>query len=127
MELIGRAIRAGNAEGKALVSSEPISFFGCVDPESGVVTEKGHVLEGLSVRDSVLVFPQGKGSTVGSYALYRLKKNGVAPKAIINRECEPIVAVGAIISDIPCVDGIDISLIKTGDTLQIEGNKVRIS
>ncbi|MBN2015169.1 MAG: DUF126 domain-containing protein [Candidatus Altiarchaeota archaeon] len=126
MELIGRVIKDGRVDGTALVSSEPISFFGCVDPETGVVTEKGHVLEGLSIRDSILVFPHGKGSTVGSYALYRLKKNGVAPKAIINQECEPIVAVGAIISDIPCVDKVDISKIKTGDSLQIEGNKVRI-
>lgn len=126
MELSGRIIKAGNAEGVALVSTEPVSFFGCIDPDTGVVTEKGHVLEGKSVKDTVLVFPSGKGSTVGSYALYRLKKNGAAPAAIINSECEPIVAVGAIISDIPCVDKIDVSLIKSGDRIRIISNIVSI-
>ena len=53
-------------------------------------------------------FPQGKGSTVGSYTLYRMKKNGAAPAGMINKECETIVAVGAIISEIPCIDKIDI-------------------
>lgn len=105
MELTnGRKISGGVAEGEALVSHEPISFFGGVNPDTGIITEKGHELEGTTVKDKVLVFPRGKGSTVGSYTLYRMKKNGVAPRAIINMECEPIVAVGAIISDIPTID-----------------------
>ena len=61
------------------------------------------------------MFPQGKGSTVGSYTLYRLKKNGAAPAAMINKETETIVAVGAIISEIPFVDKVDVSKIKTGN------------
>ncbi len=126
MRLEGRVIRAGKAEGEALVSTEPVSFFGCINTDSGVVTERGHELEGKCVKDRILVFPHGKGSTVGSYALYRLKKNGVAPKAIVNRECEAIVAVGAIISEIPCVDRIDISRIKTGDLVRVDGNIIEI-
>jgi predicted aconitase with swiveling domain len=54
----------------------------------------------------VLIFPGGKGSTVGSYVIYQLKKRGLAPKAMINLRAEPIVAVGAIISGIPLVDGV---------------------
>jgi predicted aconitase with swiveling domain len=124
MELSGRIIKKGNAEGTALVSNAPISFFGCVDPETGVIKEKGHELEGKTIKDSILVFPTGKGSTVGSYALYRMKKNNCAPAGIINLECEPIVAVGAIISDIPCVDKIDIRRIKTGDAVVIRNEKI---
>ncbi len=126
MELSGRIIKKGKAEGIALVSKTPVSFFGCIDPKTGVVSEKGHELFGRSVKDTILVFPYGKGSTVGSYALYRMKKEGTAPKALINQECEPIVAVGAIISDIPCVDRIDISKIKTGDRVAVVDNTVKI-
>jgi len=72
------------------------------------------------------VFPQGKGSTVGSYTLYRMKKNGVAPAGIINKECETIIAVGAIISEIPCIDKVDVSKINTGDEVSIEDNTVNI-
>lgn len=121
-QLKGRIIYKGIAKGQALVTEMPISFYGGVDPNTGEVIEKGHQLNGLSVKDKILVFPQGKGSTVGSYTLYRMKKNGTAPAGIINKECETIVAVGAIISEIPAVDKIDICKIKTGDKVTIEND-----
>ncbi len=126
MELKGRIISKGVAEGNALVTNQPISFYGGVDPDSGMIVEKGHELEGKEIKEKILIFPNGKGSTVGSYTLYRLKKNGVAPAGMINKECETVVAVGAIISEIPCVDKIDISKIKTGDTVRIENDVVKI-
>jgi predicted aconitase with swiveling domain len=98
-----------------------ISFFGGVDPETGRVVEKGHALEGQSVAGRVLVFPTGKGSTVGSYTLYRLKKAGLAPAAIVNAEAETITAVGCIISDIPCVDQIPIAQLQTGMQVIVNG------
>jgi predicted aconitase with swiveling domain len=128
--LAGRVIKAGRAGGVALVSSEPISFFGLVDAETGTVIEKGHPLEGQSVAGRVLVFPTGnptgKGSTVGSYSLYRLAKAGRAPAAIINAQSETIVAVGAIISDIPMVDQVDIGQIHTGDIVSVEDERVTV-
>jgi predicted aconitase with swiveling domain len=126
MELKGRIISKGVAEGEALTTTQPISFYGGVDPETSEILEKGHELQGKRIKDKILVFPNGKGSTVGSYTLYRLKKGGVAPAGMINRECETVVAVGAIISEIPCVDEVDISKIKTGDTVRIENDVVTI-
>ena len=127
MELVrGRKISGGTAEGLALVSHEPISFFGGVNPDTGVITEKGHELEGTTMKDRVLVFPNGKGSTVGSYTLYRMKRNGVAPRAIINVECEPIVAVGAIISEIPTVDRLErdpLTLFQSGRRLKVDADR----
>ena len=123
-QLKGRIIYKGKAEGEALVTTQPISFYGGVDPNTGVVIEKGHQLQGLSVKEKILVFPQGKGSTVGSYTLYRLKKNGAAPAGMVNRECETIIAVGAIISEIPCVDKVDTTKIKTGCKVRIENDEV---
>ena len=118
--------KISHAEGEALVSSEPISFFGGVDPDTGVVVEAGHQLEGQCVAGRVLVFPMGKGSTVGSYILYRMKKNGVAPAAIVNSESEPIVAVGAIISEIPLADEVEIDKIATGDWVQVQDGLVSV-
>jgi len=125
-QLKGRIIYKGTAEGEALVSEMPISFYGGVDPNTGIILEKGHQLNGQSVKGKILVFPQGKGSTVGSYTLYRMKKNGTAPAGMINRECETIVAVGAIISEIPCVDKVEVSKIKTGDRVSIQGDTINI-
>lgn len=126
MEMKGRIISKGTAQEEALVTSQPISFYGGVDPNTGEVLEKDHELQGKSMKGKILVFPTGKGSTVGSYTLYRLKKNGVAPAGIINRECETVVAVGAIISEIPCVDNVDISKIATGDLVRIENDTVTL-
>jgi len=126
-QLKGRLISKGIGEGEALVTSQPISFYGGVDPNTGVVIEKGHELQGQSVKDKILVFPTGKGSTVGSYTLYRMKKNHTAPAGMINKECETVVAVGAIISEIPCVDKVDISKIKTGNKIKIENGTVSVS
>ena len=126
MKLKGRVIKEGRAEGEALVSPEAIGFFGGVDPETGVVVEPGHELQGQSICGRILVFPSGKGSTVGSYTLYRLRKKGLAPAGIINAQSEAIVAVGAIIADIPMVDRIDISHIKTGDKVTIHSDVVEI-
>ena len=123
MELKGRKIFKGETKGEALVTKDGISFYGGVDPDSGKVVEKGHELEGQSVAGKVLVFPEGKGSTVGSYVLYNLKRNGKAPLAILNKECETIVAVGCIISEIPCVDKIEIEKIKTGQTVSVDAEK----
>jgi len=126
-QLKGRIIFKGKAEGEVLVTSMPISFYGGVDPNTGVVLEKGHELQGQSIAGKVLVFPQGKGSTVGSYTLYRMKKNGTAPAAMINRETETIVAVGAIISEIPFVDKVDVGKIKTGTKVTVDNDTVSIT
>ncbi|MBI9046232.1 MAG: DUF126 domain-containing protein [Anaerolineaceae bacterium] len=121
MKFTGRKIYQGKIIAEALVSKMGISFYGGVDPESGVIVEKGHLLEGACISGKVLVFPTGKGSTVGSYTLYRLKKSGMAPAAIVNAECETITAVGCIISEIPCVDMIPIDQIQTGDLVSVDG------
>ncbi len=125
MKLRGRAIYEGKAEGRALVSTSPMSFYGGVNPDTGVVVEQGNELKGQSVKGRVLVFPHGKGSTVGSYVLYRLAKNGVAPCALVNAKCETIVAVGAIISGIPCVDMVDIGKITPGALVRVDGASIQ--
>jgi len=107
MKLRGRKVVGGYAEGEAIVSSEPVSFFGGIDPQTGIVVERGHALEGECITGKVFIFPSGKGSTVGSYVIYRMKKVGTAPVAIINRETEEIIATGCVMSGIPLVDELD--------------------
>jgi uncharacterized protein len=124
--LQGRSIHPGSAEGEALVSRMGISFFGGVDPDTGIVVEKGHDLEGLRITGRVLVFPTGKGSTVGSYTLYRMKKTGTAPAAVLNAECEPITAVGCILAGIPCIDRLPLDQLSSGDLLRIDADKGRV-
>lgn len=129
MEIGARGISKGIARGAALLSREPISFLGGVDPKTGNVIERGHPLEGKNIAGKILIFPHGKGSTVGSYVMLQLAKNGKAPAGIINAEAEPVIAVGAIISRIPMVDkpAKDLfKLLKDGDIVEINGGKGKI-
>lgn len=129
MKLRGRVVKLGEAEGPALVSKQPISFLGGVDPTTGEVVELSHELRGKSISGRVLVFPHGKGSTVGSYVLYQLAKNRLAPAAILNRQAEPVVAVGAIIAGIPMVHQLDqdpVEVIQTGDWVKVKGGLVEV-
>jgi hypothetical protein len=123
----GRSISPGNVEGEALVSKEPIGFYGGIDAKTGLFIEKGHELEGKSVRGKVLVFPCGKGSTVGSYVIYGLAKNNQAPLAIVNKETETIVATGAILAGVPCVDKIPVERIRMGDRLTVNATDGTVS
>jgi predicted aconitase with swiveling domain len=117
--LRGRGIVEGVCKGEALVSAKPLSFLGGVDPADGVIVEKGHDLCGECVKDKILCFPHGHGSTVGSYVLYTLAKKNLAPKAIVNQTADPVVVVGAIIAEIPMIDKIDIEQIRTGDIAEV--------
>ena len=123
MKLEGRKIYKGIAEAEAMVTKDGISFYGGVDPDTGIVVEVGHDLEGQSITGKILVFSTGKGSTVGSYTMYRMKKNNMAPAAIVNESIDTIIAVGCIISEIPCVDKIDINRIKTGQIVIVNGSE----
>ncbi len=120
MILVGREIYPGRVQGEIIKCNRPVVILGDIDPMTGNVEECG------IVKDKIFVFPRGAGSTVGSYTLYGLKYYGNAPLAMIVEEAEPIVVAGAIIAEIPTVDGIDISKLKTGTKVEIEGNKVII-
>ncbi len=129
MKFEGEVVRKGKAEGKALVTEEPISFLGGINPNSGKVIEKNHELENNSIEEKILVFPHGKGSTVGSYVLHQLSLNNKAPRGIITRNAEPIVAVGAIIAEIPMVHKLNkdpIRNIEDGDIVRIDENSVEV-
>jgi hypothetical protein len=123
MLIRGRGIAKGRGEGSLLVSPAPLSFLSGVDPSSGIIVEKGHPLEGACIEGKVLAFPYGKGSTVGSYVLYALSRNGHAPAAIVNAEAESIIATGAIIGNIPMIDHTDVSLdrLRNGVHVVVDG------
>ena len=108
-----RSISKGKDSGNAIVTKDPISFLGGVNPKTGIVIDKKHELYNECITDKILIIPSGKGSTVGSYVIYQMAKNNTAPKAIICQKAEPIIAIGAIISKIPMVDNPNVNIIDT--------------
>ncbi len=118
MKVGGWVISKGYAEGEVVVSGRKFSFLGDVDVETGEVVAEDSDIFGERISKKIFVFPRGRGSTVGTYVLLRMKKKGTAPKAIINVETEPIIAVGAIIAEIPLMDRLEkdpLRIFKSGD------------
>lgn len=122
MRLKGRAIVGGKSEGIALASDRPLSFLGGVDPETGIVRDPDSPLAGESLAGRVLVLPYAKGSTVGSYVLYGLRTRDKAPAAILVARAETILAVGAVISNVPLLDGIPVEVLRTGDEVSVDAD-----
>jgi predicted aconitase with swiveling domain len=122
MIIRGRVINAGKAEGVALVSQKPISFLGDVNKDNGIIINQDSDIYGESLKDKILVVPLGRGSTVGAWIIYSLKKKNVAPAAILMEKSDLIIASGCIISDIPLIDNFEVpphKVIKTGDKVQV--------
>ena len=124
--LKGRRVSGGVAEGEALVSKQTVGFYGGIDPNTGIIIEKGHELEGQNISGRILIFPRGKGSTAGPYVLYASIKRGNGPAAMINIESDAIVAVSAVMSNIPLVDKLEqnpLEVIANGDKVRVDGDK----
>ncbi|MBN2334251.1 DUF126 domain-containing protein [Candidatus Bathyarchaeota archaeon] len=129
-KLVGRGVIEGTAKGEAIVSAKPFGFFGGVNPATGIVIDKWHELYGQSIKGKVLVYPEGRGSTVGAAVVLELVRTGNAPAAIINAKIETITAAGGLMSkkfygkDLPMVDRLSedpVKAIKTGDIVEVNG------
>jgi len=126
--VMGDLVVAGSAEGVAIVSEQPISFWGGFNPQTGEIIDRRHERSGAIVAGKVFVFPQGKGSSTGSAALMESIRAGTAPAAIINLKVDPILALGAILADelyhktVPIVvlSREDFDAIQEGDYLIVE-------
>lgn len=121
----GRSVVGGTGKGTALVTNRPLSFFGGIDPSTGNIVSQKSDIKGECVSGRVLIFPHGRGSTVGSYVIFALKENGTAPCAIINEETEIIIAAGCSLANIPLVDRINdftTSIVRNGDIVKVDGN-----
>ena len=93
----------GKAKGKVLKSENPINFLGSVDKKTSIISDQHHDLFQKSLKDSILVFPSGVGSSVGAYTIYSIKSNNSAPLAMICQKVDLTVATGCALANIPLV------------------------
>ena len=98
-----KVLVSGKVEGTVLKSKDAINFLGTVDKKTGVISDKNHDLYDKSIKDTILVFPSGVGSSVGAYTIYSIKSNGTAPLAMICRKADLTVATGCALANIPLV------------------------
>jgi len=126
MEIKCRKISEGKVDGEVMVSKDSVCFY-LVEPETGVVVEKNHDIEGKSIAGKILVMPSGKGSSVvQADGLFKLAKNDKAPKAMIIEHADTVLVTGAIIMEIPMVHKVEAKFYKTvldGDVVSLDADK----
>ena len=93
----------GKVQGIILKSNDPINFLGTVDKKTGIISDESHDLFEKSIKDCILVFPSGVGSSVGAYTIYSIKSNNAAPLAMICTKADLTVATGCALVNIPLV------------------------
>ena len=127
---MNKILVSGKVEGIVLKSNDPINFLGTVDKKTGVISDKNHPLFGKPIKDTILVFPSGVGSSVGAYTIYSIKSNNVAPLAMICKKVDLTVATGCALANIPLItisdeeflsikNGIKMSLDTDSSTLSV--------
>ena len=100
LEIKGRVMVEGEAEGEAVVSGRAFTFAHGVDPTSGIVTDVRSDIRSVNVRGKILVYPFGKGSTTGASWFLETVRNGNEPKAVLTQASEPIIVVGSVLAKV---------------------------
>jgi predicted aconitase with swiveling domain len=127
--LSGRAVVPGTVEGEALVSHEPISGWGGIDPARGVIIEPRHELNGVCFTGKILVFPSAKGSSGWAGFFQTTRLTGTAPIGMIIARISAKSALGAVVTRVPAVTDLDADpceVISTGDWVRIDNGAVLV-
>ncbi len=98
-----KVLVSGKVQGIVLKSKDSINFLGTVDKKTGIISDKNHDLFEKSLKDTILVFPSGIGSSVGAYTIYSIKSNNTAPLAMICKKADLTVATGCALANIPLI------------------------
>jgi hypothetical protein len=114
-----KVLVSGKVQGTVLKSNDPINFLGTVDKKTGIISDKNHDLFEKSLKDSILVFPSGVGSSVGAYTIYSIKSNNVAPRAMICQKADLTVATGCALANIPLITITDEDFLSIEDGMKI--------
>ncbi|MGH9320834.1 MAG: aconitase X swivel domain-containing protein [Vicinamibacteria bacterium] len=128
LSIEARVVVAGRASGIALVSSEPLSFWGGYDPKTGEILDRRHPLSGRCAAGRVLAIPFTKGSSTTTQILLEAIRGGKAPSAIVSRGEDAFLALASIVADemyrnpipILAVSPEDFDRLRTGQKIAVE-------
>ena len=125
---MSKVIVQGKAQGMVLKTTSPINFLGAVDKKTGVIRDEKYDIFKKSIKDTVLVFPHGIGSSVGAYTIYSLKYNQSAPIAMICQKADLTVASGCALANIPMivVSNEEFDSIKDGNLITVDTKSEKI-
>ena len=119
---MNKILVSGKVSGIAMKSNQSINFLGTVNKKTGIISDINHDLYEKSIKDVILVFPSGIGSSVGAYTIYSIKSNNAAPLAMVCKKADLTVATGCALANIPLItiNDEEFSTIETGMNLSID-------
>ncbi|HSM72624.1 MAG TPA: DUF126 domain-containing protein [Anaerolineales bacterium] len=128
--ITGTPFIAGSASGEALVSSEPLSFWGGYDWKNGEIIDRRHPLSGSIARGKILAIPFTRGSSTTTAVLLESIRAGTAPNTIITTGTDFFFALASVVADelyaspIPliAVSETDFAKLQTGDHLKVDNS-----
>ena len=125
---MNKILVSGKVEGIVLKSNDPINFLGTVDKKTGIISDKNHTLFEKSLKNTILVFPSGIGSSVGAYTIYSIKSNNTAPIAMICKKADLTVATGCALANIQLIiiDDKEFELIKNGMKMSLDTDSTNL-
>ena len=125
---MNKILVSGKVEGIVLKSNDPINFLGTVDKKTGIISDKNHTLFEKSLKNTILVFQSGIGSSVGAYTIYSIKSNNTAPIAMICKKADLTVATGCALANIPLIiiDDKEFELIKNGMKMSLDTDSTNL-
>ena len=125
---MNKILVSGKVEGIVLKSNDPINFLGTVDKKTGIISDKNHTLFEKSLKNTILVFPSGVGSSLGAYTIYSIKSNNTAPIAMICKKADLTVATGCALANIPLIiiDDKEFELIKNGMKMSLDTDSTNL-
>jgi predicted aconitase with swiveling domain len=134
LNLMGKPVISGSAKGAALVSSEPLSFWGGYDWKSGEITDRRHPLSRSIAKGRVLVVPFTRGSSTTTAVLLEAIRAGTAPAAIITTETDFFFALASVVADelytkslpLVAVSESDFARLQTGDQIEIDDGMITV-
>src|SRR5512133_1178647 len=127
LTLQGKIVIPGAARGRALVSREPLSFWGGYDWKTGEIIDRRHSLSGCIAKDRILAVPFTRGSSTTTAVLLEAIRAGTAPAAILTTDTDFFFALASVVADelyaapLPLValTEQDFAQLKTDDEIQI--------
>ncbi|HZM22804.1 MAG TPA: DUF126 domain-containing protein [Anaerolineales bacterium] len=127
LTIFGKPVISGSANGLALVSSEPLSFWGGYDWKSGEITDLRHPLSGLNAKGKILAIPFTRGSSTTTAVLLEAIRAETAPSGIITTATDLFFALASVVADelygkpfpLVAVSESDFARLQTGDQIEI--------
>ena len=128
LSVAGKPVISGSTRGMALVSSEPLSFWGGYDWKSGEITDRRHALSAMNANGKILAVPFTRGSSTTTAVLLEAIRAGTAPRGIITTGTDFFFALASVVADelyskplpLVAVSENDFARLQTGDQIEID-------